>query len=77
MSYYCILDRAAGSVLGVWFPARTDAEAWRQFQGLRGDSETVVGKFPDDFELWCACSASVSDDGVLVISGTPYEVVIK
>lgn len=50
MLSYSLYDKKAN----IYYPPMFvgyEVEAIRQFEGLKNDSETIVGKYPDDFEL--------------------------
>lgn len=52
---YCIVDRKAGLYNNPVFYLR-DGQAVRDFQTLCSDRQTMIGRYPDDFALYCVGS---------------------
>lgn len=49
---FLVWDKKAKAMLGPLFPARSDGEAVRVFEGIVKNPETLPHQYPDDFELW-------------------------
>ena len=49
---YCIVDRKAGLYNNPVFYLR-DGQAVRDFQTLCSDRQTMIGRYPEDFVLYC------------------------
>lgn len=52
---YCIVDRKAGLYNNPVFYLR-DGQAVRDFQTLCSDRQTMIGRYPEDFALYCVGS---------------------
>lgn len=52
---YCIVDRKAGLYNNPVFYLR-DGQAVRDFQTLCSDKQTMIGRYPEDFALYCVGS---------------------
>lgn len=73
LNAYCIYDNKSLSY-GAPFFAPSDGSAIRSFTDLANDSQTMVGRHPRDFSLFCV--GGFDDANALLVATTPVRHVV-
>lgn len=74
---YAIRDVVAQAFVGILHQFPHDAPAVRLFSDVARDEQTIIGKHPEDYELWCL--GELQDDGcimpevVVVLTGSAWK----
>lgn len=79
MRLYALHDKKA-CALSAFHPAKSDAVASRDFASAVLEPKSLLGKYPEDFELVCVCElfedTSVQTDPVMLLEGARFVVVL-